>query len=425
MTYIQLPIDRVFLRKDNPRFIEPVKNEDEAIAKLCSEEGVLNLAKDISSIGLNPMDVAGVIKDKKGTYLTGEGNRRFCALKLLSNPERAPEKYREAFKRLSENSTHDFSKVMCFVFDDEDNMKEFIRRMHTNYKDVRRKRWSAEAQEKQFKIGKNALAVAVNKFADENGLYKNEEEKIDITTLQRWAGKPSMKALLGIEATKGEVNSFRSKTETKKVVKALLEEIRKDKNPSRQNKDHIEVIASGMQARLGLKEASSKGKRLSSVTKTRAKTTALAPSIKPPTVKQIAHDSELYKGFQKLGLVKIASLYFSLTNTRLKDNVPMLSVTLWSILECMTKAHGNVDGFKSYMSKNRLAGFGLCSTARRNNDYKKFDEALDRISRKGNATKHEILGGGFDALELFTDAAIITPILKAMVTELLVAKDNN
>ena len=110
--YIEVPVNRVFLRTDNPRFSGgPVENEAAAIEKLCSEDDVLALATDIADVGLNPMDVAGVMKSDANTYITGEGNRRFCALKLLNDPERAPQSQRKAFKKLAESSRHSFENA--------------------------------------------------------------------------------------------------------------------------------------------------------------------------------------------------------------------------------------------------------------------------------------------------------------------------
>ena len=187
------------------------------------------------------------------------------------------------------------------------------------------------------------------------------------------------------------------------------------------------MVASQIQAKLNLKDASSAPKMLiggGSPTIKRPRGEPAPKPPQPPKVERIAHDSELYDALQELEFHKISSLYYSLTKTKLKDNVPMLSVTAWSILECVTVAHGAQKDFRAYLNKKRLHDFGYCGLGKRDNRFKKFDEALDRISRKGNATKHEVLSGGFDAAELATDMAILTPVLKTLVLEMIEARSD-
>jgi len=417
--YIQVPVNRVFLRTDNPRFSGgPLENEAVAIEKLCTEEDILSLATDIADVGLNPMDVAGVMKSDKNNYITGEGNRRFCALKLLNDPERAPQSQKKAYEKLAKSSRHSFEKVVVYEFEDKELMEAFIRRMHGSMP-VRRRRWSPEAQEREFQTGKYALAVALNDFATKYKVYKSGEDVVETSTLQRWAEKPGMKATLGITGGKSEPYRFRSIADTKKAVRALLDAIASEDNPSRRNKSHIEMVAGQISANLGLQPSSGKAKPLSPTPPPTKSTPApAAPRItpKPPVVKTIAYDKELAQALEDSGHHKLSSLYYSLTKTILKDNVPMLSVTAWSLIECICNVHGKTGttSFPDYLTRNRVSGFGLCTTAKRDQAYKKFNAALSNISLKGNATKHEILGAGWDAYELSTDIVVLTPLLKAL-----------
>lgn len=423
--YISVPVNRVFLRTDNPRFSDgPLENESAAIEKLCREEDILSLATDIAKLGLNPMDVAGVMKADENTYITGEGNRRFCALKLLNDPDRAPQNQRKAFQKLAKSSPHNFENVVVYEFKDKARMGEFIRRMH-GAMSVRRKRWSPAAQEREFQTGKYALAVALNDFAVKQKVFKSGEEPVEISTLQRWAGKPGMKATLGITDDKGESLRFRSIAETKKAVRALLDAIASEKNPSRRNKDHIEKVAGEISAKLGLETSSGKAKPLSpSPSQIKPSAMQAAPRIapKPPVVKTIAYDKEFAKALEESGYHKLSSLYYSLTNTNLKNNVPMLSVTAWSLIECVCVVHGKNGGtsFPDYLTRKRVSEFGLCSLSKRDQSYKKYFSALSNISLKGNATKHEVVGAGWDAHELSTDMIVLTPLLKVLVLSFVV-----
>lgn len=420
--YIQVPVNRVFLRTDNPRFSGgPLENESAAIEKLCREEDILALATDIADIGLNPMDVAGVMKADKKTYITGEGNRRFCALKLLNDPDRAPKSLRKAFEKLAKSSRHNFEMVVVYEFEDKELMEAFIRRMH-GAMPVRRRRWSPEAQEREFQTGKYALAVALNDFAIKYNIYKSGETPVETSTLQRWAEKPGMKATLGITGVKGEPLRFRSIAETKKAVRALLDAIALEKNPSRRNKGHIEMVAGQISSKLGLEPSSGKAKPLSpAAPQSNPVAVPAAPRItpKPPVVKTIAYDKELAQALEDSGYHKLSSLYYSLTKTNLKDNVPMLSVTAWSLIECICVVHGKTGGtaFPDYLTKKLVSDFGLCKLGKRDQAYKKFSAALSNISLKGNATKHELAGAGWDAYELSTDIIVLTPLLKALALE--------
>ena len=86
---LRLSIDQVFIDYKNPRYLYKVDDDIKAIDKLCQEENVYELAKDISAVGLNPMDIFGVTQ-QNDNYIVVEGNRRLCAIKLLDDPELSP-----------------------------------------------------------------------------------------------------------------------------------------------------------------------------------------------------------------------------------------------------------------------------------------------------------------------------------------------
>jgi hypothetical protein len=50
-----VPVGRIFLDLDNPRHV-PFTSEDEVIEYLCDKEDVWPLARDITNIGLNPLE---------------------------------------------------------------------------------------------------------------------------------------------------------------------------------------------------------------------------------------------------------------------------------------------------------------------------------------------------------------------------------
>src|SRR5688500_8905980 len=89
------PVDlaRVYLDNVNPRH-DPIDNEREIIAHLLAREYVKPLARDIAERGsLSPLERLAVIPHPsvRDAYISVEGNRRVCALKLLADPEKAPD----------------------------------------------------------------------------------------------------------------------------------------------------------------------------------------------------------------------------------------------------------------------------------------------------------------------------------------------
>lgn len=90
----------------NPRIPdvgEGVSQRD-LIADLVEHEDVTELAKDIVEQGYSPLErLLGFEEDDGKTYIL-EGNRRLAALKLLLNPDAAPEDARKRFRALAEKA---------------------------------------------------------------------------------------------------------------------------------------------------------------------------------------------------------------------------------------------------------------------------------------------------------------------------------
>jgi len=102
----------------NPR-LEPTTGEREIIAALIEEQGdkLLNLADDIATHGLSPIDGVLVIKSPKGSsYIVVEGNRRVAALKLLANPNLTDSpKYADRFRTIAKGRNFPTSVPIVLV----------------------------------------------------------------------------------------------------------------------------------------------------------------------------------------------------------------------------------------------------------------------------------------------------------------------
>jgi hypothetical protein len=89
----------------NPRLPElrGKSSEREIIGELCSHGRVEPLCRAIADKGYFRNDrLIVVVDDRK--YIVYEGNRRLCALKVLDNPDLAPEGMQKAFRRLAERA---------------------------------------------------------------------------------------------------------------------------------------------------------------------------------------------------------------------------------------------------------------------------------------------------------------------------------
>ena len=84
-------LSQIYLDLENPRH-EPQTTESDAIQLLIQGEDVRALAKHIVEVGTtSPLDMMALVPHPKvkGRFVTAEGNRRLCALKLLADPDKA------------------------------------------------------------------------------------------------------------------------------------------------------------------------------------------------------------------------------------------------------------------------------------------------------------------------------------------------
>jgi hypothetical protein len=111
LDYANWPIKRIsvtslLLDQQNPRLPQSGGGltQRQIIDELVTHDAVYELAKDISTLGYFPTEILLGVQDGDQTIVI-EGNRRLTALKLLVNPELAPQAHLEKFRRLSEKVT--------------------------------------------------------------------------------------------------------------------------------------------------------------------------------------------------------------------------------------------------------------------------------------------------------------------------------
>ncbi len=202
-----IPVHKIYLDNDNPRH-PPIDSEGEIMGKLFTNEKVKGLAEDIVAYGVSPLDRMGVIPHPKvpGAFIAVEGNRRLCALKLLSDPEKAPtEPARKAFRNLKLSLPTPIKNVEVVVFETRDDARHWMRIRHEGeLNGAGTKSWRAP-QITRFNAGgdkvdnPNVLAHELLAYALKRKLINQEEhDQTKITTLTRFLNGPVFRDTLAI-----------------------------------------------------------------------------------------------------------------------------------------------------------------------------------------------------------------------------------
>ena len=212
-----IPLERVFLNYENPRH-EPYETQSQTIEWLCTNEEVLQLARDIAKYGLSPLDRFGVYKDhdtggRDATYIAGEGNRRLCALKLLTDPDLASPERKAYFEGLAKEWTP-ITKLPCVIFEDQEDLDVWLqRRHHGQAGGIGQKPWNADQKARHSGASSpNRIALAFLDYAEEEGLISTEGRKRKLTTVQRFLSNPVMRETLGLDTLDPD-NIARNRTE--------------------------------------------------------------------------------------------------------------------------------------------------------------------------------------------------------------------
>jgi hypothetical protein len=99
-----MSVSRLKLDPDNPRLIASTRRptQPELIAELLQHEDVMDLVRDIARLGFFPNEPLVAVVESSNTIVL-EGNRRLAALKLLANPDLAPQEYKKRIQQHAAN----------------------------------------------------------------------------------------------------------------------------------------------------------------------------------------------------------------------------------------------------------------------------------------------------------------------------------
>lgn len=191
-TYKSVAISRIYLGPANPRH-DPINNEREIIAHLLKTEDIRPLAKSISQMGsTSPIELLALAPHPtaKNRFNTAEGNRRICALKLLSDPDKAPnEKEKKYFRALQSDLKKPIRSVMSVIFNDMAATRPWVSLRHEGEQGgVGTKAWNTR-QSTRFNVlgdGRNPNAQALQLVDYATGkrlLAPAELSQLSLTTL--------------------------------------------------------------------------------------------------------------------------------------------------------------------------------------------------------------------------------------------------
>lgn len=230
-------VSELRLWKDNPRFLEPVPDENSAIAALLRDGGskLLNLASDIAQRNsLNPADLPIVLMiDGVPTVL--EGNRRIAALKLLRNPEFAPfPDQQEQFSAISKVGIGP-ELVLCSVAQSLDEARPWIELRHTGENNgVGILPWSS-FQIQNFAGTKNThsrraaifLMGVAELYVDDRSIEANTSTIIStrLTNLGRLVSDPQVRKILCFEFSETGLRVAADLGKWHPLVRTLLDEV--------------------------------------------------------------------------------------------------------------------------------------------------------------------------------------------------------
>lgn len=204
-------VRNIYLDPQNPRH-EPIANESEILAYLLKTEDIRALARSIAQLGaLSPLELLALVPHPKAKnkYIAAEGNRRICALKLLLDPDKAPnEREKRYFRNLQAQMSHPIKVVEATIFSDMDETRTWVGIRHDGEQGgVGTKSWKAN-QSTRFKLqgdgnSPNAQALHLLDHARRRQLLSEDDlSELGITTITRYLSNPVMRSALGLADNK-------------------------------------------------------------------------------------------------------------------------------------------------------------------------------------------------------------------------------
>lgn len=207
----QIGLQDLIVNPKNYRF-DPVKDEEKALITMMQSLGVevANLARDISSHGLNPLRFPLVVF-RNGNYIVLDGNRRTSALKLLDDPELIKENYpfKQDFKNLKSNGYIPPQSIEAIVYDDKD-LAEADRWVYLEHngknKGVGTVNWGAKEKARFSSRHNKMVADKALQLLDFLATKKINTLGVDPSNLNRILADPLIRKRMGVNFVKSTLS---------------------------------------------------------------------------------------------------------------------------------------------------------------------------------------------------------------------------
>ena len=232
-------LTNLLLDVTNPRFETEQQNQRDAINRMAVEQGdkILNLAEDIVQFGTDPSSLPLVIPAQDGVkQVVVEGNRRIVALKLLHNPQLAPEVWNTSQEKRLKELSQQFNKapissVQCVALPDREAADHWIQLRHRGEQNGRGiVSWDGHAiarYEQRRGGGRTRAALqAIDLVREKGKLDQATLERLNnvpVTTVQRLLNDPEVRKSLGVTLNDGNLESSLPERE---VIKGLTKIVR-------------------------------------------------------------------------------------------------------------------------------------------------------------------------------------------------------
>ena len=346
----------LYLDIKNPR--QETATQEEAIEWLCENENIDRLAEDIVENGLNPLEIIGALKDENDVRYVLEGNRRICALKLLAQPELAPNsKLAKKFNNFKLQWSQPIVEVECTCFSSREESDIWLDRLHDGeLGGIGRKRWDTIQKQRRNAKPEHKRALMVLEYALQNSWVDDDDIKRKLTTASRYLNNEHLRMVIGL----GKSLDSLSHTRPLEVFNSTLQQFVNDliNSPidgsvsSRADKKKVEEYADSLSSTIQtatVHEEKLLAPEPSDSKPSPVKKPKKAKAIKPPALPKLAiAPSRTLEGALNLhGNTKLRSLYYSLCAIDLtnSDHIPLLTVGAWSFVEslCRDCGSGNND----------------------------------------------------------------------------------
>jgi len=270
--------------------------------------------------------------------------------------------------------------------------------------------WDSVQKARHFGSSRNRVALAVLDAAEDLGFISKDERRGKLTTAQRFLNSPVVREAIGIDNSNPEDVTYNRPPESLKVqLSRFIEDLKDGKKiTSRFNRSQVDAYGRRLGSNPEISPERIESASLSGIAKTTRKTSRRKQPKKPKPPAHLEYDKELATALEVHTNSKIKALYYSICAVPIKHAL-LLTIGVWAFVESLTAAAGkNADtDFLAFYSNQRLSGYGLGS----GKALGPIRDALKRISRNGNATKHHQISANFDGAQLVNDLSTITPLL--------------